>query len=348
MREYCTIKALVSPPAAAGPVLLTGAAELVSDKIFDLDLEMDYFQREIDFDGAGVTCINVQLEDELPGQLSGRVQLGLGCLIEETPELAGWTFSVSVVETLADDEGSGPDGLDAEQLLPSGDQIAASLLQGIQHEQSVYAAAKSFRAIPIEDLSTEDLNSLSPTGHDAALRRASALAGCLMHAAEIVIDELIDDITSLRDHDDAQTPDIAETWILGQLPRRFAANYTALFAQKFLVATVDLTGRLTRGWESLACVAQELGLRILLNQVEVVAETADVALDDHWRSHLEDLFFEDLDHEFLYDPAYDGIEDDPASQPPGMAPMRFGDWFVPFSEDRTMPPYALPPASSAT
>ena len=39
-------------------------------------------------------------------------------------------------------------------------------------------------------------------------------------------------------------------------------------------------------------------------------------------------------------------EDDPASQPPGMAPMRFEDWFKPFNEERTMPPYALPRASS--
>ena len=135
--------------------------------------------------------------------------------------------------------------------------------------------------------------------------------------------------------------------ILSQLPGRFAASYTPLFAQKFLVAVVDVTGRLTKGWEPLACVAQELGLRILLNEVEVVAETADVALDDNWRSLFEDLLFEDLDHEFLYDPAYDGIEDDPASQPPGMAPMRFEYWFEPFNEDRTMPPYALPRATSA-
>ena len=45
------------------------------------------------------------------------------------------------------------------------------------------------------------------------------------------------------------------------------------------MAVVDVTGRLTNGWERLACAAQELGLRILLNEVAVVAETADVTLD---------------------------------------------------------------------
>jgi len=134
----------------------------------------------------------------------------------------------------------------------------------------------------------------------------------------------------------------------GWVPQSCARGTTpGLFAQKFLVAVVDVTGRLTKGWEPLACVAQELGLRVLLNQVEVVAESADVALDDGWRGHLEEMLFEDLDHEMLYDPAYDGIEDDPASQPPGMAPMRFEDWFKPFNEERTMPPYALWRVSSA-
>ena len=36
-----------------------------------------------------------------------------------------------------------------------------------------------------------------------------------------------------------------------------------------------------------------------------------------------------------------------ASQPPGVAPMRFEDWFKPFNDERTMPPYALYSASSA-
>jgi hypothetical protein len=40
----------------------------------------------------------------------------------------------------------------------------------------------------------------------------------------------------------------------------------------------------------------------------------------------------------------DGIEDDPSVQPPGMAPMRFEDWFTPFNDERSVPPYVLPDA----
>lgn len=350
MGEYCNIKAIVIPSAAAGTVLLTGAAELVADTIFSLDVEMDYFQREVAQDGAGVTCVKVELEDELPEQMSHRIQTVLGNLIEKTPELAGWALSVTLAEAPDDDqEEPESDDLDteAERLLPSGDELAASLLHDIKHERSVYEAADMFQALPKEDLCTEDLDGLNSTERAAALRRASALAGCLIYAADIVIDELIDDIISLRSEKDTPASAIEDTWVLSQLPARFTASYTPLFAQRFLVAVVDVTGRLTKGWEPLACVAQELGLRVLLNQVEVVAETADVALDDGWRGYLEDMLFEDIDHELLYNPAYDGIEDDAASQPPGMAPMRFEDWFKLFNEDRTMPPYALPRASSA-
>jgi hypothetical protein len=350
MSEYCNIEVLVTPPAVPGTVLLTGAAELVADTVLDLGLEMDYFQREVDHTGAGVTCVRVDLGDELPEQVSRRIQIALAGLVRETPELADWTHKVTLAEATGDDQEEARSGdldVEAERLLPSGDEITASLLREIQHEQSVYAVARMFQAMPVEDLSTEDLAGLSATERAAALHRASALAGCLIHAAVIVTDQLIDDVCALRAKENTWASGIGDTWILSQLPDRFAARYTPLFAQEFLVAVVDITGRLTNSWEPLACIAQELGLRILLNEVEVVAEAADVALDDSWRSWVEDLLFEDLDHEFLYDPAYDGIEDDPASQPPGMAPMRFEDWFKPFNEDRTMPPYALPRANSA-
>ena len=82
-------------------------------------------------------------------------------------------------------------------------------------------------------------------------------------------------------------------------------------------------------------MAQELGLRVLLDHVEVGGKRLTWPWPDDWRGHLEDLLFEDLDHELLYDPAHDGIEEDPARQPPGMAPMRFTDWFRPFNDRRT-------------
>jgi hypothetical protein len=104
-------------------------------------------------------------------------------------------------------------------------------------------------------LATENLKSLSSADRTAALRRASALIGCLIHAAEIVIDELLDDITSLRSQEDTGATDIEDTWVLSQLPTRFAARYTPLFAQKFLVALGRVPWIFTPGWcRSIGCL----------------------------------------------------------------------------------------------
>ncbi|MGI8450665.1 MAG: hypothetical protein ACR2MP_26500 [Streptosporangiaceae bacterium] len=340
------VEAVVIPPQESGLLLLTGAAELVTDAILDLELEIDYLQREVSQDGAGVTCVRVDPEDESLDEVQRRIWSALEELIASTPELAGWTPRVRLGEASHDHDEHVPELDDiealAEHLLPSGDEIVESLMRDIQHERSVYADSQLFRAFPVEELATEDSGTLDPKERATAHRRASALAGCLIQASVILVDQLIDDVAELRKHEGTADERIGKTWVFSDLPARFATNYTALFAQEFLVAFVDVTSRLTRGWEPLACVAQELGVRVLLDHVEVVAEAADVALPEDWRGHLEDLLFEDMDHELLYDPAHDGIEEDPAGQPPGMAPMRFVDWFRPFNDRRTLPPYALP------
>lgn len=346
MNDHPSICALLAPPAPVGIVLLTGASELVASTCMDLDFECDYFRQEVAQEGAGVTCVRADLCDVPTDEVLSRIRAALVELINSTAELTGWTPVVELAEVAEEPEALEDENLDdeAERLLPTGEYPAKRLLHEIEHERSVYAAATQFRAFPVAALSTQDLESLSPPERAEALRRATALAGCLMHASEIAVEELFEDIVDLRSGKVGQPDDIDETWILSQLPSRFAAGYSARFAQQFLVALVDVTGRFTRVWEPLTCVAQELGLRVLLNQVEVMADLAVVTLDDDWRGHLDDMLFEDVDHELLYDPAYDGIEDDPDSQPPGMAPMRFSDWFVPFNPGRSMPPYALPEA----
>jgi hypothetical protein len=91
-------------------------------------------------------------------------------------------------------------------------------------------------------------------------------------------------------------------------------------------------------------VAQEMGLRVLLNEGEVLADLAVVTVDEDWRGHVEDMLFEDLDHELLYGPACDGVEEDADSQAPRDGAMAFSDWSAPFNAERSMPPYALPGA----
>jgi hypothetical protein len=126
----------------------------------------------------------------------------------------------------------------------------------------------------------EDVESLPEPARTEALRQATALAGCLMQAAVVTVDQLFEDIEHLRTADGPEDFDIDDSWQLCHLPPRFAVRYTALFGQEFLVALVDVTARFTVGWKPLACVAQEMSLRLLLNGVEVIADSSDVTLPD--------------------------------------------------------------------
>ncbi|MEV7189744.1 hypothetical protein [Kitasatospora sp. NPDC093102] len=135
---------------------------------------------------------------------------------------------------------------------------------------------------------------------------------------------------------------------LDRLPEQFAHFYTPLFARKLLVTAVELTGRLSRpGFTQPGCVAEELLLRLLLAEAEATLDLyglLDDGVEDALVSFRENVF-EDLDHELLYEPAMDGIDQDPAAAVLGIAPMSVEDWFTPFDFGSVVHPYA---AGSAT
>ena len=179
----------------------------------------------------------------------------------------------------------------------------------------------------------------------AAVTEAKYAAGAIFQASVVVLDHLFMDLQTLSsEHHGATVAEVEDAafFVLHDLPGRYAHRYDALFIQEFIVATVDVTRRFTSGWEPLACVAQELALRMILNGAEFQLELAEVKLSDGWRSTVEDALFEDLDHEMLFDASLDGIEDDSESLAElRSAPLAFADWFRPFNSDRHLPPYLL-------
>ena len=81
-----------------------------------------------------------------------------------------------------------------------------------------------------------------------------------------------------------------------------------------MVAFLDLTARLTaERWTPPSCVAQDLGIRLLLDHVDVIADLARLPLPPHWQDTLAELLVEDIDYEYLYDPALDGSRTTPTS-----------------------------------
>ena len=208
----------------------------------------------------------------------------------------------------------------------------------VNNEARYARAASRLRGIPPSFLGIDE-DERDPTVRGRQLRQAAMLGGALWFASDLLIDQLFDDLEMMAD---TPTGDVAPGFVGGHFPARFANNYDVKFVRALVVAAADLTARLTRGWSPPDCVAQELLTRTMLDLVELEEETEHLDLPDGWRSDLEQFMFEDLDHEFLYDPAADGFEDDPDFGPPGMAPMDFENWFTPFA-GRTLPPYIEAP-----
>ena len=140
------------------------------------------------------------------------------------------------------------------------------------------------------------------------LRRRRELAqfglvkGVLFFAAETLIDLLFDELTRCEAAATAGRP---WEWefeaVCGGLPGRFGSHYTPLMVRKLILASGAVTSRLTGTWSPPGSVMEELALRLLLDQAEVVIDGNAVALADGWREDLEELLFEDLDVQLLYD-----------------------------------------------
>lgn len=209
-----------------------------------------------------------------------------------------------------------------------------------QLERGLTEAGDRLVGIDIEMLGVLD-DGMGPDAGAATRRQARILAGCLWGASIAIIDQLFEDLSELIELGDGVDANaIKKLQVLGALPPRFAHHFDVGFAQHLLVAAVDLTARFTQGWQPPACVAQELLLQVLLDEVAYSQELLEIDLHPDWRDTLDDLLFEDLDFEVLFDPSLDGIEDEPALGPPGMVPMDFAHWFVPFRSEDRLPPYA--------
>jgi hypothetical protein len=265
----------------------------------------------------------------------------------DDPDVVGWgPFSVSVTdEILAEDpeltadlhEELDEDGMDAGP--------ADDFDPEVGRHQLLQDAAFLSDGLHLDWLTALDTQAEDPAEQAEALVEAGYVAGSLFQASVIVLDDLFEDLDTLRQERFGVTvADASEDTflVLDELPTRYAHRYDTLFCQQLIVAMVDVTRRFTAGWEPLSCVAEELALRLLLNGAALQLELAEVELNEGWRGVVEDALFEDPDHEMLFDASLDGIEDEPESLASlGSASMAFADWFKPFKSERHLPPYLL-------
>ncbi|MBO4256754.1 hypothetical protein [Streptomyces griseorubiginosus] len=258
-------------------------------------------------------------------------------LLERSELLADWEITRCEVDLHPDllqeslDAADGPDAPPADpaerarrhaEFEPA---VSPSRLDEAEIEEMrsrLRSLAPSLRAFP-----------LSAFGHDekgtVGREAAEVAAGALVHAVDLLVDQLFTDLAGLEEEGPTVAESDAPFMILDDLPSRFALQYTVLFARRLIVTAITMTGRLTQPhFGELSCVAEELLMKFLLAQAEVTADLHGL-LTDEVSAALE-IFTatvcEDLDHEWLYEPATDGLG--------------VNDWFIPFNDDRQVHPYA--------
>ncbi|MFD7872828.1 hypothetical protein ACFV5G_01630 [Streptomyces sp. NPDC059766] len=179
---------------------------------------------------------------------------------------------------------------------------------------------------------------------------ARLAAGALVHATDILVDGLFQDLQVLTQEDATVAECEGPLWHLERLPDRYALRYDAHFARRFLVTVIAMTTRFTDGsFQRLSCVAEELALRFLLSETITSLELHGL-LDDDVAAALDTFagnVYEDMDHEWLYDGSLHGTDETAPGAALGAAPMSFRSWFTPFDPGRYVHPSATDEPESA-
>jgi hypothetical protein len=184
----------------------------------------------------------------------------------------------------------------------------------------------------------DEVDKLSDDQRLRACRRRAAV----IHAANLIVDELIDETRAVEwePGTGVATPGggVEDSFVWRALPPRFRAAYDEVFFAKVLVTAVKVAYDLARpDGQDPACLAEELLINAVCTAAEQIME--DAGLGHGWLE-LTEILLEDLDFMDLYDAGLDGAEQDPATQRgfdkwvPGTA-----DWFTPFRSSRVVHPY---------
>ncbi len=128
--------------------------------------------------------------------------------------------------------------------------------------------------------------------------------------------------------------------IINHLPDAHRHLYDGRFIRKFLVAALDQFAGITAGWCKPKCVAQELVMGILMDQVEATADLFNISLPEDWKEcMINGMMWED-DYRLMFNPEMDGIWNDEDAAYLRMVDMDFSKWFSPLDADRDqMPPF---------
>ncbi|GAA4304323.1 hypothetical protein GCM10023086_21410 [Streptomyces venetus] len=275
------------------------------------------------------------------------VRLVVAELLEQSELLADWRIERCEVELhpeLAQESLDAADGPDAPPDDPADRKARHSERPRAEDDTEDYDAEANAETARGRILTlAAELRSFPPAMFGASPENASLAAGAVVYATDVLVDELFQDVQTLATGATTAAECDSPLWRIDDLPERYALQYDARFARRFLVTVIAMTTRFTDGsFQRLSCVAEELALRLLLHETKVTLETYGL-LDDGVSAALDSFagnVYEDMDHEWLYDDSMDGIDDSDAGAALGVTPMAFKTWFTPFEEGRYVHPSA--------
>lgn len=123
------------------------------------------------------------------------------------------------------------------------------------------------------------------------------------------------------------------------LPSRHADLYDFALMRRLHVCLVVVAGRLQDRWEPPRCRGEELVLRAVIDHAETCLDE-QIGEPTDGLGGLRERLFEDLDHEYLFDMAFDGIDDPDTYECSqlGVASLHPSAWFEPFHADAPVHP----------
>ncbi|MER5706866.1 hypothetical protein [Streptomyces sp. NPDC002122] len=321
-------------------------------------MEMDLFDVAVAVHPGGailkvmVAAPSLEFAEEAVGSVSEEV-------LERSELLAEWTVESSEVQLhtdaaresleAADGPGAPPSDPQARRAHHTAKPDTADETDGEaqDHEAAFRALATRLRSFAPAVFGVAEEAAAAPEGETAEAgggspvitpESAELAAGSLVYGAEVLIDELYDDVQALAEEDTTVAECQGHLWHLDQLPSRHAAQYNELFARRFLVTAIALTTRFTDGsFRRLGCLAEELVLKLLIEQAHVTLDLHGL-LDDEVAAALGRFageVYEDMDFAWLQDDGAEGAGGE------GVAALGFGTWFTPFDGARYVHPYAL-------
>jgi hypothetical protein len=268
--------------------------------------------------------------------------------LDRTELLSEWQISQCEVdlhptlaeESLAAAEGPGAPPSDIATRRAQHTSTETAIPQSVSdHETPDQEPVMRAMAAHFRSFSNEDFGHLSEETDEDPLvsaEDAQLAAGALVYATEIIIDELFMDVASLTESDTTAADEDVVMMALYALPQAYAHFYDARFVRHFLVTTLAMTSRFTTGGSrTLASTAEELALKMILEQAESCLELYNLDSEGITRAleSFRDGIYEDLDHEGLYYAQTAPTDEEARSEVKA--------WFNPFNSDRYSHPFAL-------